>query len=89
VKRGEDDEHASNGDLPPRSGSSIICRIYDAMGGKCKGKLEWGCLPVKGVTKVNILEDDIEDDGLHIDIEKAFAKIELRAFEVATFRLQL
>ena len=57
------------------------------MGGKSKGVLEWGVLPVKKVTKCNVLEDD--EDEIQIASNGKVVEIEIRAFEVATFRLQL
>ena len=85
IKRGEDDEDVSRGELPKRKGQSIILRIYEAMGGKSRGTI-FTSLPVKKITKCNVLEDD----G---DVCKTYGHlkcdIELRAFEVATFRLQL
>lgn len=57
------------------------------MGGKSKGVLEWGVLPVKKVTKCNVLEDD--EDEIQIASNGKGVEIEIRAFEVATFRLQL
>jgi alpha-mannosidase len=84
VKRGEDDEDVSRGDLPIRKGKSVILRIYDSLGGTSHGLIEttW---PVKKVWKCNILEDDEEEYG----IKDGKVVIVLRAFEVATFRLQL
>lgn len=87
IKRGEDDEDVSRGELAKREGQSIILRIYESMGGKSRGTIETS-LPVKKVTKCNLLEDDGEVcrtyGGTPVKCE-----IELRAFEVATFRLQL
>ena len=85
IKRGEDDEDVSRGELPKRKGKSVIVRMYDSLGGKCRGVVEFGKLPVKKVVECNLLEDDgdeskIEDDGF---------KVSLRAFEVKTFRLIL
>ena len=40
VKRGEDDEDVSLGDLPKRKGRSVIIRIYDALGGRGRGTIE-------------------------------------------------
>jgi alpha-mannosidase len=89
VKRGEDDEDVSRGELPRRKGQSIILRIYESLGGKSRGAIETK-FAVKKVFKTNILEDDGEvlqteagDDG------RINVNIELRAFEVATYRLQL
>jgi alpha-mannosidase len=97
IKRGEDDEDVSTGDLPPKKGRSVICRVYDALGGKSKGVLTWGGLKVKNVWKVDALEDEIEELSTKMvelseeDVEGGGSgvKIELRAFEVATFRLGL
>lgn len=84
IKRGEDDEDVSRGELPGRKGKSVILRIYDSLGGTSKGTIETS-LPCKKVYKTNILEDDLEE------VECVDGKIEitLRPFEVATFRLQL
>ncbi|KAH6709277.1 glycoside hydrolase family 38 protein [Leptodontidium sp. MPI-SDFR-AT-0119] len=84
VKRGEDDEDVSRGELAKRKGKSVILRIYDSLGGTSKGTIETS-LDVKKVWKTNILEDDEEE----FTIEKGKIEITLRPFEVATFRLQL
>ncbi|KAL4992077.1 glycosyl hydrolases family 38 N-terminal domain-containing protein [Aspergillus falconensis] len=94
VKRGEDDEDI-DGDpdisLPSskRTGQSIILRIYESLGGKSRGVIRTA-FPVKKVWKCNVLEDDevmldLVDDG------DGWKKVDigLRAFEVATYRLQL
>jgi alpha-mannosidase len=89
VKRGEDDVDVSWDGSPTRPGKSIILRVYESLGGKARGTIET-TLPVKRVFKCNILEDD-EHPALNI-VKKdggSAIKIELRAFEVATFRLQL
>lgn len=87
IKRGEDDEDVSRDELPQREGRSVIVRIYESMGGKSRGVL--GCtLGVKECFRTNLLEDDEEQlEGW--DAEEENIEIELRAFEVATFRLQL
>ena len=84
IKRGEDDEDVSRGGLPKRKGRSIIVRVYESLGGRSRGKLECG-LGVVRCWKTNLLEDDEEE----LKWEKGGVVIELRAFEVATFRLQL
>lgn len=84
IKRGEDDEDVSRGEFAARSGRSVIVRIYESLGGKARGSLVTS-LPVKKVYKTNILEDD----GEELKLEKGKVNIELRAYEVATFRLQL
>jgi alpha-mannosidase len=87
VKRGEDDEDVSLGELPKRKGHSIIVRIFDSLGGKSKGRLGWASIPVKKVWKTNVLEDDLEE--VKIEKDGTGIEIEVRAFEVATYRLQL
>ena len=59
-------------------------RIYESLGGRARGTIKT-TLGVKKVWKTNLLEDD----GEVIDIKDGEVRIELRAFEVATFRLQL
>lgn len=95
IKRGEDDEDVSRGELPLKKGHSVILRVYDALGGKSKGVLTWGEMPVKNVVKVNALEDDVEDlTGSMVEVElrgekeKGF-KLEVRSFEIATYKLVL
>ncbi|KAL8690722.1 MAG: hypothetical protein Q9224_004340 [Gallowayella concinna] len=87
IKRGEDDEDISRGELPSRKGRSIIIRIYESLGGKARGCIcvDGEVLDVKKIEKVNLLEDD----GEEVVFQDGGCKIELRAFEVATFRLQL
>ncbi|KAL8297527.1 hypothetical protein RB597_006560 [Gaeumannomyces tritici] len=84
VKRGEDDEDASRGELPTRKGRSVIVRVYDSLGGRSRGTIEtsWD---VKKVYKTNLLEDDLEE----VEFSHCKFDIDLRAFEVVTYRLQL
>lgn len=90
VKRGEDDQDVSRGGLPVREGRSVIIRIYESLGGKSRGFIR-SRLPVKRVWKCNVLEDDEEEVSLvqEEDYRSVRADIELRAFEVVTYRLQL
>jgi alpha-mannosidase len=89
IKRGEDDHDVSYDGVSTRPGKSVIIRVYESLGGKARGSIETS-LPVKSAFKCNILEDD-EHSGLDIESVDGGStiKIELRAFEVATFRLQL
>lgn len=91
VKRGEDDpdvvykDNETSGNLPVSKDRSVIVRVFDALGGKSFAELKWGQIPVRRAFKCNLLEDDLEefkikDDGMDI---------ELRAFEVVTYRLVL
>lgn len=74
----------SRGELPKRKGRSIIVRIYESLGGRARGTLKC-TLGAEKVWKCNILEDDGEEQT----IKKGEIALELRPFEVQTFRLQL
>ncbi|KAH8592200.1 glycoside hydrolase family 38 protein [Bisporella sp. PMI_857] len=84
VKRGEDDADVSRGLFPSRPGKSVLLRVYDSLGGISHGRIVADWL-IKSAWKCNILEDDVEE------LEVNYGKIDivLRAFEVATFRLEL
>ena len=84
IKRGEDDEDVSRGELPARKGRSIVVRVYESLGGKARGVLRC-TLGVQKCWKTNLLEDDEEE----ITWRDGEAELDLRAFEVATYRLQL
>lgn len=84
VKRGEDDEDVSRGELPKKKGRSVILRIYDSLGGRARGTVAF-TWDVAKVSKTNIMEDEIEEVFFQ---DKKFA-IDLRPFEVATYKLQL
>ncbi|KAL4882791.1 glycosyl hydrolases family 38 N-terminal domain-containing protein [Aspergillus karnatakaensis] len=97
VKRGEDDADIdSDPDISipgrKREGRSVVLRIYESLGGKTRGLLNIGW-DVKKVYRCNILEDDGEELEIQsLDGKEGRRKrveIELRAFEVATFRVQL
>lgn len=90
IKRGEDDEDVSRGELPKRKGRNVIIRVYDSLGGKSRGTIQFGEIPVAKVWKCNVLEDDLEEVAdIEADREQTGFEIELRAFEVATYRLLL
>ena len=94
IKRGEDDEDVSRGSLPAREGRSIIVRIYESLGGRARGVLGFADLDIKKVWKCNLLEDD----GEEVEILRGAGegerkgkgvKVDLKPFEVGTWRLQL
>ena len=66
-------------------------RIYESLGGKARGVLKLGeILGVKSVCQTNLLEDDEGACATMFGLDGGKeVKIELRGFEVATFRLQL
>lgn len=64
---------------------SVILRLYDSLGGRARGKVEFHGLAgkVTSVRKVNLLEDDAEG----VIVKDGGFEVELRAFEVASFRV--
>lgn len=87
VKRGEDDEDVLgtyDENLPKRKGKSVIVRVYDSLGGTSRGIIETK-LDIQRVFRTNLLEDD-EDE---VEVKDGSFEIQLRPFEVATWRLQL
>lgn len=89
IKRGEDDEDVTTADgIPPNKGRSVILRFYESLGGKASTTLH-SRLPVKKILKVNLLEDELEEVESKKEDGATVAKITLKPFEVATFKLQL
>lgn len=89
IKRAEDDSDTSNGLLPNKNkGKNVIVRVYDSLGGKTKGKLVVD-LPVAKVTKVNLLEQPLEEVQFSKGDQGTSIPITLRAFEIASFMVQI
>jgi alpha-mannosidase len=91
IKRAEDDEDISVGDLPIKKGHSVILRIYDSLGGKSKGVLTWGNLRVKRVVRCSALEDEEEEVSEYREMEdgEKGVVIAVRAFEIVTVKVEL
>lgn len=85
VKRGEDDEDVSNGDMPAKKGRHVVVRVFDSLGGLSRGTIQFGPVSVKKAWKCNVLEDNLEE----MKMGKDGLDIELRAFEVASYKLLL
>lgn len=85
VKRGEDDEDVSTGGLPTKQGRGLVVRIYDALGGRGRGRIVVKGKRVVKAWKVNLLEDE----GEELEVCDGGVSVELRGFEVGTFRLVL
>ena len=85
VKRGEDDEDVSNGDMPAKKGRHVILRVYDSLGGRSRGTISMGAVKVDKAWKCNLLEDELEE----VKVGKDGLEVELRAFEVASFKLRI
>lgn len=84
IKRGEDDEDITLGDLPSRTGKSVIIRIYESLGGRSRGvvRVKWA---VRQVYRTNLLEDGEEE----VPFSDGGFKIDLRPFQVCTYRIYL
>jgi alpha-mannosidase len=94
IKRREDDEDVSTGDLPVKKGHAIILRIYDALGGKSKGVLTWGDVKVKSVKRCTALEDEEGEKLEACEVEVDGAKKEgvvlrVGAFEIVTLVVEM
>ncbi|KAK3116920.1 Glycoside hydrolase, 38 vacuolar alpha mannosidase [Teratosphaeriaceae sp. CCFEE 6253] len=85
IKRGEDDGDVSNGDMPAKEGRHVIVRIYDALGGQARGTVGFGGVQVRRAWKCNLLEDA----GEEAVIGEGGLEVQLRAFEVASYKLLL
>ncbi|CAN6674546.1 alpha-mannosidase [Trichomonascus vanleenenianus] len=90
VKRAEDDADVSVGALPARKGKSIVVRLYDSLGGKSKGNLVLSSKLPKAtkVFRCNILEDDKAEVGFSVEGGSTVIPIQLRSFEIASYRIQ-
>ena len=89
IKRGERDEEFSsiypNIDPEDLGKSSIIVRIYEALGGSSTGKLTIN-LPFKAVYKTNSLEEKIEEVKAS---KEGIVDVKLRGFGIATYKIVL
>jgi alpha-mannosidase len=90
IKRAEDDADATNGWLPAKSVKKssdrhVVLRVYDSLGGRSRGTIGFGPVKVAKAWKCNVLEDELEE----VKIGNDGLEIELRAFEVATFKFLL
>ncbi|ODQ80623.1 glycoside hydrolase family 38 protein [Babjeviella inositovora NRRL Y-12698] len=91
VKRAEDDADVTTHDLPLQyeGHKSLILRVYEALGGSSRGILNISGLNVAKIVKTNLLEEDLEEVTVESTKDGATAKISLRGFEVATYRVVL
>lgn len=102
IKRGEDDEdvraNAEESSLPIRHGRSIVVRVYDPLGGRRMGYMEFHWFKVNKVFETSALEDDVreieilerEDEARAYDTSSSRGfHFQLNPFEVKTFRLCL
>jgi alpha-mannosidase len=90
IKRAEDDADATNGWLPAKSVKKssdrhVVLRVYDSLGGRSRGTIGFGPVKVAKAWKCNVLEDELEE----VKIGNDGLEIEMRAFEVATFKFLL
>lgn len=87
LKRGEDDADVNLYDrLALKEGKSIVVRVYESLGGLSRGTLKFHPdLAIKKVEKTNALEEPLSE----IKVQNEGVEINLRGFEVATYRVQL
>lgn len=92
VKRGEDDDDVDYkgglmNNLPKKyiGSQSIVLRVYESLGGISKASIKLG-VEVKAVYKTNLLEEEKQE--LKVSSSNVFS-FELRAFEIATFKVIL
>lgn len=91
VKRFEDDEDVSRKILSVRGArgkKSVIVRVYESLGGMARGAIV-SKHPIAKVYRCNGLEDDIEQLDVLSSVDHDSVPIELKGFEVATYRLEL
>lgn len=90
VKRAEDDADVSLGDLPvnvnQKGDKAMIVRVYESLGGRGKGSLTTNG-NIVSAHKVNLLEDELEDLGFKSSSKTTTVNIQLRPFEVASYKL--
>lgn len=87
IKRGENDVDVNLLSSYESKGKSLVLRVYESLGAKSKGTLEFDeILKVDKVYKANALE---EVEGEALDLKGNSVKIELRAFEIATYKVVL
>jgi alpha-mannosidase len=89
IKRAEDDADVLNGSAVIEGRrKNVIVRAYESLGGKGNGKF-FIRLPVKKVIRCNLLEEDIEDVPTEKLGNSTSFSINLKSFEVATFRIEV
>ena len=95
VKRAEDDEDVVPDAedavrFPAKTAASkgkkhVVLRMYDSLGGRSRGTIQFGCFEAKKAWKCNLLEDE---EG-EVEIKDGKVKVELRAFEVQSLKVEL
>lgn len=88
IKRAEDDEDINiyeNIEVQRKGQKSVIVRVYESLGGSSYGKLTFKSLKVDKVYKVNAMEKEEKE----IELLGDSAKINLRGFEIASYKIVL
>jgi alpha-mannosidase len=95
VKRAEDEDFSKDADAKGTTAKNVVLRIYDSLGGRARGTVHVASRlgRVKRVTRVNVLEDEVDDDSAAVPIEGedggARFGVVVRAFEVVSFKIEL
>ncbi|KAJ7581083.1 glycoside hydrolase family 38 protein [Mycena floridula] len=91
VKRGEDDEEFKDGGWwinKPKSGKSIVVRLYEAYGGHAVASLGIDpTLDVDRIVETNLLEE--EEDEKVAQLVQGKVRLQFRAFEIKTIKVYL
>lgn len=88
IKRGENDKDVNLLKSYESKGKSIVLRVYESLGAKSKGTLKFDdILKIDKVYKTNALEDEVH--GEEVTAKNNKVNIELRAFEIATYKVFL
>lgn len=84
IKRSDDDDFLSS-----KASQSVICRLYESMGGHARASLVT-TLPVKKATIVDLLERHIEDlELVSSQNGKTSVRLPFRGFQIITVKLEL
>lgn len=88
IKRGEDDVDVSQYSQLSKNEKSIVVRIYESLGGVGKGELviDEKYFKVDKVLKTNGLENQVFEE---LEVKKGVVGINLKGFEIGTFKILL
>lgn len=105
IKRGEDDADVSTSTLPRREGRSVVVRIFESLGGRARGTVRtaWAVGRVTVTNALEDDLEDVkvkkvpigpgrvayDSDGEEVEVTEDGFDVELRPFEVRTYRIQI
>ena len=86
IKRAEDDQETTTGELPTKSKKSVVVRLYDSIGGQSTGSIT-SKVPIKKAFVCNVLEDDLEEVPVRNQSGLSVVDVKMRSFEIKSYRL--